>query len=393
MRFQNIKLNTMEVEFMRKKIIFILAISLLTASMSACTNKASVELGQKTSSVQVGESISEVQSETVSEETEPIDVTESDTSDEIEQYKNADIEFIKELIDSSDYAYAYYQIDQFISYYGTDNTISKLQNELKQKVLSEVDVNVNGYLANNDYLSASEYINGIKFDFKDYTELQELYEQTINSYVDSVIHEAKVAIASGNYNRAKDIIAVGEANLVDNVRLATAKGEFTAYEPVYLIDLDIFNGSVVPPSIDINRNMRDIKLGETADSHSYVKDNTGTDHVFSYFIGLNPTSSKGECFAEYLINKKYNTFDGICAVSDENTISLYPAYFEVYGDGELLYTSPWMEKGVMPETFSIDVSNVDLLRLEFHNDGGITSSNKAARIFDGVFTKTLDLNE
>ena len=40
-------------------------------------------------------------------------------------------------------------------------------------------------------------------------------------------------------------------------------------------------------------------------------------------------------------------------------------YFKAYGDGKLLYTSPKMTAGVLPEEISFDISGVQKLTLSF----------------------------
>ena len=56
------------------------------------------------------------------------------------------------------------------------------------------------------------------------------------------------------------------------------------------------------------------------------------------------------------------------------------AYFEVYGDGKLLYTSPTMKNDSFPETFDIDISGVKVLKIYYPDSNG---NAELATIYDG----------
>ena len=47
--------------------------------------------------------------------------------------------------------------------------------------------------------------------------------------------------------------------------------------------------------------------------------------------------------------------------NDEQT-----GYFIIYGDGKKLYTSTTFTKNVLPQAFSVDVSNIDILTVEYY---------------------------
>lgn len=65
---------------------------------------------------------------------------------------------------------------------------------------------------------------------------------------------------------------------------------------------------------------------------------------------------------EYLLNNNYKSFKGklVCADNSNNTQS---AIIKIYGDGNLLYTSPPMSKGTKTVNFDIDVSNYKVLKI------------------------------
>ena len=66
----------------------------------------------------------------------------------------------------------------------------------------------------------------------------------------------------------------------------------------------------------------------------------------------------------YLLNWEYKTFDGtLCAFL--GTTDDYHAVIKMYGDGELIYTSPPLAKGTKSTGFSVDVSNYKILKIRF----------------------------
>ena len=63
---------------------------------------------------------------------------------------------------------------------------------------------------------------------------------------------------------------------------------------------------------------------------------------------------------EYLLNNNYKSFRGKLVCVDYNKQS---AIIKIYGDGNLLYTSPPMSKGTKTVEFDIDISNYKVLKI------------------------------
>lgn len=59
---------------------------------------------------------------------------------------------------------------------------------------------------------------------------------------------------------------------------------------------------------------------------------------------------------EYLLNNNYKSFRGKLVCVDYNNEQ--SAIIKIYGDGNLLYTSPPMSKGTKTVEFDIDISNL-----------------------------------
>lgn len=89
-------------------------------------------------------------------------------------------------------------------------------------------------------------------------------------------------------------------------------------------------------------------------------------------------------YITYDIGGRYRTFSGVCCMSPEmdgdSRASTCTKYFEVYGDGVLLFRSLDFSQGSSPQKFSIDISNVHKLMIRYPKTSG---PSRIATIFDG----------
>ncbi|MDR0978761.1 MAG: NPCBM/NEW2 domain-containing protein [Lachnospiraceae bacterium] len=70
----------------------------------------------------------------------------------------------------------------------------------------------------------------------------------------------------------------------------------------------------------------------------------------------------------YKIDKKYNVFKGVVCLNFTKSTTTTNTVFRVYGDDVLIYESPNVTAGAIPTPFQIDVSNVELLKIEITRD-------------------------
>ena len=98
-----------------------------------------------------------------------------------------------------------------------------------------------------------------------------------------------------------------------------------------------------------------------------VRDNQGNE--YDHGIHVDGWDS-GAYYYEIRLDGKYTTFSGVCACPEESAIIISYVYdtskkctkdFEVYGDGELLFTSATMRYDYEPQPFSVDVTGVQVL--------------------------------
>lgn len=61
----------------------------------------------------------------------------------------------------------------------------------------------------------------------------------------------------------------------------------------------------------------------------------------------------------------------------------YEKYFEIYGDGKLLYASPKMNEDREPDSFSLNVTGIKELKIVYPDNHG---PNEVATLFDGMLS-------
>lgn len=118
-----------------------------------------------------------------------------------------------------------------------------------------------------------------------------------------------------------------------------------------------------------------------------VKDNKG--NVYLSGISIDAKGVK-EYYMEFTLNGQYSKFTGTCACPAEECAinpgtyddeKMYEKYFEVYGDGVYIGTSPVMTHDALPQVFEFDVTGVNTLTIKYPASPG---PNEIATIYDGV---------
>lgn len=254
---------------------------------------------------------------------------------------------------------------------------SELYSELKEKYRSLLDEKINQYLSENNYYMAEDAIDSAMDYFGDDAEIQALQAGLEDSYVKISLDAAKQEFDNGNYEMAASTVQAAMEQVEDNTELENKYNEYKAYLPAYLNDLDYFN--------------IDGYIGNNSD-YDKVADNTGKSYGRAYCVdGWNDNGN----YAEYLINGSYTDFEGTVGVAYQERSTSNSQFFEVYGDGILLYTSPILTAGSMPQQFNINISGVKILKIYYP----YTKANKRiATIFDGklynsAYTTLKDVNK
>ena len=121
-------------------------------------------------------------------------------------------------------------------------------------------------------------------------------------------------------------------------------------------------------------------LATPGHSSGPVRDNMGNGYTY----GMHVDGDEARPYSvSFQLNGQYSVFSGVCGYP-ETVISTqwapqYTKYFQVYGDGVLLYTSPKMNVSTKPVAFEISIRNVQVLTITYP---GTEGPNEAATLFD-----------
>ena len=385
---------------MKSKSLAVFTAAILAASLTACSNKSDTVSSKK---APPSDSAAETTTTTVASEAFSEIVTEdTDTNNEEDlerEQEMRDRESIEQLIKDGDYHEASSELGEFEYTYGEDELYNDIKKRLTDVVLDELNSVIEEKRADGSIIAAVEYVRDEKSYYTALDEVKALYDSLVDEYADSVVSEAKKAALDGDFDRASELITAAKQNIGnDNEKLKNIESKIQEYTPVYLFDMSLFNYEGEKPSIAVSTVWNDYYSSHTVDnthtdrSRKEVKDSAGNSYKYSYYIGsASANISKGDCFAEYLINGAYDAFSGVIAYPEDTYGAYLSAWFTVYGDGKELYTSPVMDKGSKPEAFSVDIKGVDTLRIQYyHNQSDTYATHGAATIFDGELTVTPD---
>ena len=111
--------------------------------------------------------------------------------------------------------------------------------------------------------------------------------------------------------------------------------------------------------------------------YSSGRDNQGN----SYDNAIGGCIADTDNWVDYPLNGDFKTFSGTVYLNyDFRNETAQHVKLTVYGDGKLLYTSPVITKGLEPQSFSLDVSGVETLRLVIYG-------NDYLRLSDSLLTR------
>lgn len=268
------------------------------------------------------------------------------------------IQDIQSQIQMKAFEEAYHEIEQLKS---TDKEeADKLVTEYDSALKADVDAKLESYFDAFDYEGAVSYLAQVT-PLCYSSDLSGRQTQLADEFAVYVLKIADKDADAENYEGASAVVkqamnALGQ----DNEKLSSAYDAYRSHLPVYLVDLDYMS------------------CKNNVATHDTLEDNTG--NMYHNALYMYRAYEYGEGSADYFINGKYATFSGTVAVPRGFENDSKSAYFEVYGDGNLLYTSPTMKNDSFPEAFNIDISGVKVLKIYYPDSNG---NAKLATIYDG----------
>ncbi len=159
--------------------------------------------------------------------------------------------------------------------------------------------------------------------------------------------------------------------------------------PVYINELDYYDkyGKVYyhdNQTADYDNNLDWRDLYTPGHIYQAVRDGYGT--TFTYGLHMDG-DQRGPYYITYNIDSKYTVFSGWCVLPDyqagTSDAKNYSKYFEIYCDGKCVFTSNTMKDGTSSQYFEIDVTDVDVLTIQY---AATTGPNDLAVLCDGMLS-------
>ena len=247
-------------------------------------------------------------------------------------------------------------------------SIQLLQNELpKQNNDTRIKDKLEEYTG--EYLDllmsqVQEYINNEKYDLaitllnKANSDLQS--NPTIKSKLNEIenlkqnkeraetiskdLKEAETIFKEQGYEQAVSFLKSSDYYSSQEIQAAIANYE--SYKPINLFSMDFW---------DSNNNVTKV-----AGPYS-IQDNLGNEHPNSYCI----YDIAFKTYVTYRIDGQFNHLNGLYFLDYEHRSTSYKGTFTVYGDDDTVLFTTSLEKGMEPVRFSVDISGVKDLKLEY----------------------------
>ncbi len=273
-------------------------------------------------------------------------------------YESAIADFSNVIADDSGYDNALTMIGECVDGY-IDSTLAAVDESI-----SNGDISGGIDLLN----TAKEYLDSCGVDS---TEIQQKIDETLVTYADSYAQKAEASFKKHDVNGAIGNIEVAMQLQPDNADYKTKHDTYQQYLPFYLYDED---------NVLYEDETGDVYGGVVFNETLETNNNKTMAHSMRWYDGKQEDDGN-HWNVYYNLEGKYDTVTGTIFLENRTKNSDKISYFEAYGDGKLIYTSPKMTAGVLPQEISFDISGIQKLTLSFYasDDTSCGISNMTAQ--------------
>lgn len=258
---------------------------------------------------------------------------------------------------------------------GYDNALTMI-GECVDGYIDSTLVAVDESIANGDISGGMELLNSAKSYLDscgvDSTEIQQKIDETLVTYANNYAQKAEASFKEHDVNGAIGNIEVAMQLQPDNGDYKTKYDTYQQYLPLYLYDED--------NCLSIEQENTGIGyFGLEFDDYLNSNEHEEMPHSLTWssitddeYIAIN-----------YNLEGKYNSVTGTFFLSesarDWDVDAMDASYFEVYGDGKLIFTSSKFSAGSLPEKISFDISGINKLKIVMHGAPKVGVSNLTAQ--------------
>lgn len=261
------------------------------------------------------------------------------------------IALIEKYINHDEYDSAQSEINSLRDEKLTDEMTKRL-NEYETKIYESKLAKIDEYVNSGDLDAANEYIQSLGDGLS--SEAQERLNQAIKNKANNYIKKADEALKSGERQGAYDMAVMAQNLCPDDEEIKEKVEYFEEYLPfkLYLTD----------NALSYKQNIYQSNVYWNQASTSNSNEAMGHSLVFSYIH----VKTDARYTITYKLDKKFDELNGTGFVTNDYKNVNQKGYFKIYGDGKTIYTSPKFTANVMPQKFSIDISEIDVLKIEFY---------------------------
>ncbi len=242
-------------------------------------------------------------------------------------------------------------------------TIADYSLEYKNTVRTTALADAEAYSIEQDYANALITIQSTIEKVGSDAELEMLSNKYTTDYRNSVLIQSENLLQNEGYEVALQYIQESLNILPGDIELTNALENIKSYRPVYLIeDIDYltksnsdFGGRLIVDNDTLIDNEGNTIMGHYHFHNEMLRNWGLSDHA-------------NICFD---LSNQYKTFSGTIILPEKHKHTAYSAYISVYGDDKLLYKSSPITAGYHTEDFTIDVSDVSILKIDMVNDSGL----------------------
>lgn len=251
-------------------------------------------------------------------------------------------------------------IDSFMKVLQTDSCYDSAMNHISdcvdmyvEQTMAEVDELIN----NGDINSAVSKLNSINTYLEDKgintDAVKKKLDETLAEYAKTYYDKAEACFKEKDVDGAIGNIEVALEMQPENADYKTKYDTYQQYLPYYL-----YLEENVLSTENHDTDWRHFDVDEKAN------DNTEMSHVIS--IGHSEYTNTNIYDVDYNLLGEYDVVSGRIFIPYTYKNDIQTAYFEAYGDGKPLYTSPKIEKNDLPKDISFKVTGIQKLELRFY---------------------------
>ena len=185
-------------------------------------------------------------------------------------------------------------------------------------------------------------------------------------HINKILSDADNLLKSNDISGAIEVVRSGQTYYPDDARLSEKIKEINAKKPVSLIKMKAFNGWL-PANNGTPTDPFGNNYASDGDFVTFGDNISRSD--FDYETQTSSGRSAKGVYKEVYLNRKYGKLTGLLAPHYEITEKGF-GWIEIQDqDGKILYTSPTIYRKTQPFEFSVDVSNVEYLKITVWVDG------------------------